>query len=94
MKKDTHPQLNLVIFRDMAASKDFIMYSTLTSNQVEKVNGVDHYVIRVDVSSASHPFFTGKQSLMDVSGRVEKFKAKMAKAEAVQSKKKEEGADD
>ena len=89
MKKDTHPQLNPVIFRDMAANKDFIMYSTLTSDQVEKVDGVDHYVIRVDVSSASHPFFTGKQSLIDTSGRVEKFKAKMAKAEAVKSKQKE-----
>lgn len=90
MKKDTHPKMNLVIFRDAAAKKDFIIYSTLTSDQKEKVDGVEYYVIRVDVSSASHPFYTGKQSLVDTSGRVEKFKAKMKKAEEAKSKKSEE----
>lgn len=89
MKKDIHPQLNPVIFRDMAAKKDFIMHSTLTSKQTETIDGVEYYVIRVDVSSASHPFFTGKQSLIDTSGRVEKFKAKMEKAKAVQAKQVE-----
>lgn len=73
----THP----VIFRDAGAGKDFILYSTLTSEEVEKVDGVDHYVIRLDISSASHPFFTGKQKLVDTSGRVEKFKRQMERAQ-------------
>ncbi len=87
MKKDIHPQTHPVIFRDVAGKKDFIMYSTLTSEEVEKVDGVDHYVIRLDVSSATHPFFTGSQHLVDTSGRVEKFKAKMAKVEKTAPKK-------
>ncbi len=80
MKKDAHPKTHPVIFRDTGAKKDFIMNSTLTSDTIEKVDGVNHYVIRLDVSSASHPFFTGKQHLVDRSGQVEKFKARMKKA--------------
>lgn len=87
MKTGIHPQLNAVIFRDASAKKDFIMYSPLTSEEVEKINGVDHYVVRVDVSSASHPFYTGKQNLLDTSGRVDKFKAKMEKAQKLQAQK-------
>jgi large subunit ribosomal protein L31 len=63
------------------------MTSTMTSDEVEKIDGVDHYVIRVDVSSASHPFYTGKQNLLDTSGRVDKFRAKMEKAKAAQASK-------
>lgn len=80
MKKDTHPTLHPVIYRDATAGVDFKMYSTATSEEKETVDGIEYYVIRVDVTSASHPFYTGKQHLLDTSGRVEKFKAKMAKA--------------
>ncbi len=82
-----HPKINPVIFRDANAGTDFIMTSTMTSEEVEKVKGVDHYVVRVDVSAASHPFYTGKQNLLDTSGRVDKFRAKMEKAKAAQVKK-------
>ena len=81
MKKDTHPTLNPVIFRDATAGVDLKMWSTMTSESTEDIDGVTYYIVRVDVSSSSHPFYTGKQHLMDASGRVEKFKAKMAKAE-------------
>lgn len=81
MKKDIHPKMHPVIFRDAGAKKDFKLYSTLTSDQKEKVDGVEYFVIRVDISSESHPFFTGKQNLIDTSGRVEKFKARMQKAQ-------------
>ena len=79
MKKDIHPTLKPVIFRDASAGKDFVAMSTQTSEEVEKVKGVDHFVIQLDVSSASHPFFTGKQKLVDTSGRVERFKRQQAK---------------
>lgn len=79
MKKDIHPVMNPVIFRDASAKKDFFTWSTLTSEQTEEIKGVTYHVIGLDVSSASHPFYTGKQHLIDTSGRVEKFKAKMAK---------------
>ena len=48
-------------------------------------NGVKYFVVRVDVSSASHPFYTGKQNILDTSGRVDKFRAKMEKAQALKS---------
>lgn len=82
MKKDIHPKQHPVIFRDASAGKDFIALSTVTSEEVEKVKGVDHYVVQLDVSSASHPFFTGKQKLVDTSGRVERFKRQQKKAAA------------
>lgn len=82
MKKEIHPPMHPVIFRDASASTDFFMWSTLTSKETEKVKGVDHYVIHMEVSSASHPFFTGKQKFLDTSGRVEKFQKKMERAQA------------
>ena len=83
MKKDIHPKTNPVIFRDIGAKKDHICFSTLKSDKTEDIDGVSHYVIVVDVSSASHPFYTGKQNFLDSSGRVDKFKKK----EALASKK-------
>ncbi len=80
MKKDIHPVMHPVIFRDASAGKDFIALSTATSSEVEKVDGVEYQVIQLDVSSASHPFFTGKQKLVDTSGRVERFKRQQAQA--------------
>lgn len=82
MKKDIHPAVHPVIFRDAGASTDFKAWSTATSEEKETVDGVEYFIIRLDVSSASHPFYTGKQHLVDTSGRVEKFKAKMAKVKA------------
>jgi large subunit ribosomal protein L31 len=80
MKKDTHPTMHPVIYRDSNAKKDFYAYSTRVSDEKETIDGVEYFIFRVDVSSASHPFFTGKQTLIDTSGRVDKFKAKMEKA--------------
>lgn len=80
MKKDIHPKSHKVIFRDANAKTDFVMWSTLTSDEVEEINGEKYYVIQLDISSASHPFFTGKQKLIDTSGRVEKFKAQEERA--------------
>ena len=73
MKKDIHPATHPVIFRDASAGKDFFGYSVLTSEEKETVKGVEYYVVHLDVSSASHPFFTGKQNMVDTSGRVDRF---------------------
>ncbi len=82
MKKDAHPKTHPVIFRDTGAKKDFIAQSTCVTTETEEIKGVKHYVVRLDVSSASHPFFTGKQNLVDTSGRVERFKKKVAEAKS------------
>ena len=68
-----------VIFRDSGAGADFITTSTVTSDTVEQVNGVDHYVVLLDISSASHPHYTGQANIVDTAGRVEKFQNRAAK---------------
>ena len=79
MKKDTHPELHPVIFRDKAAGADFATTSTMTSDNTEKIDGVDHFVVEVEVSSASHPHYTGEANVIDTAGRVEKFKQRASR---------------
>lgn len=74
MKKDIHPEYAPVVFRDISADFAILTRSTLTSTQtVEWEDGNTYPVVDVDISSASHPFYTGKQRIMDSAGRVEKF---------------------
>lgn len=87
MKANIHPQLNPVVFIDTSTGAEFITSSTLTSDQKKKINGVDHYVIKVEISSASHPFYTGKRKLVDTAGRVDKFLARAKRAQQLQEKK-------
>ncbi len=79
MKKDIHPAYHPVVFIDGGTDFEIVSRSTLKSDQTKVIDGVEHYVIRVDISSASHPFYTGKQRLLDTAGRVEKFSRKYAK---------------
>ena len=80
MKKDIHPAYHPVVFVDTGAGAEFVTRSTLRSKEVRKIDGVDHYVIRTDVSSASHPFYTGKQRFVDAAGRIDKFRSKYGAA--------------
>ena len=73
-----------VVFVDSACGAEFVTVSTLTSDKTKKIEGVDHFVINVDISSASHPFYTGKQMLVDTAGRVDKFRARMEAAKKKQ----------
>lgn len=80
MKKDIHPQYNEVIFWDTTSDYKFLTRSTLYSKETTKwTDGKEYPVIKVEVSSASHPFFTGKKMFVDSAGRLEKFKKKYAK---------------
>jgi large subunit ribosomal protein L31 len=76
VKADIHPELHPVIFVDTGAGAEFITRSTLTSKTTRNIDGVEHYVVTVDISSASHPFYTGKQRAVAVAGRVERFNKK------------------
>ena len=76
MKPDIHPDYHPVVFVDTSADFEFVTRSTKTSDETREIDGVDHYVIRVEISSASHPFYTGKQRFVDTAGRVEKFQRK------------------
>ena len=71
MKTDIHPDYHPVVFVD--GEHEIISKSTMTSKETRSIDGVDHFVINLDVSAFSHPFFTGKQKLMDAEGRVDRF---------------------
>ena len=73
MKTDIHPDYNAVVFRDLASGATFLTRSTVSSAKTIELDGVEYPVIDVEISSASHPFYTGKQRIMDSAGRVEKF---------------------
>lgn len=86
MKADIHPQIHPVVFLDTSTGAEFLTTSTLTSEEKKKINGVDHYVIKVEISSASHPFYTGKRKLVDTAGRVDKFLERAKKAQEIKEK--------
>ncbi|HYE59950.1 MAG TPA: type B 50S ribosomal protein L31 [Candidatus Kapabacteria bacterium] len=79
MQKKIHPEMHPVIFVDTSCGAEFVTMSTLTSEETRDVKGVKHYIINTEISSASHPFYTGKQILIDTARRVEKFEEKMKK---------------
>ena len=85
MKKDIHPEYNFVVFEDMASDFRFLTKSTKTSKETIKwEDGNEYPLIKVEVTSNSHPFYTGKNMLLDTTGRVEKFKQRYAKKKQVQ----------
>jgi large subunit ribosomal protein L31 len=77
MKKEIHPDYKYVVYKDTSADFAFLTRSTMTSNEkIKWEDGNEYPLIKVEISSASHPFFTGKQKLVDTAGRVEKFMKK------------------
>ena len=91
MKKDLHPtNYRPVVFQDLNNDQTFITKSTVATEETIKLDGVEYPLVKVHISSASHPFFTGQEKLVDIEGRVDKFKARQeaAKARAEAMKKK------
>ena len=82
MKTDIHPNnYRLVIFHDDSSEERFLIGSTVETTETDKwTDGNEYPMKRVDVSSASHPFYTGQEKVMDTAGRVERFKARASKA--------------
>lgn len=74
MKKDIHPEgYREVVFKDMSNDEVFITRSTATAKEEIEIDGVTYPLIKVEISSSSHPFYTGKAKLVDTAGRVDKF---------------------
>ncbi len=73
MKKDIHPDYHDVVFQDISTGESYITRSTVASDQTIDIEGKTYPLIRVEVSSSSHTFYTGKQNLIKTQGRVEKF---------------------
>jgi large subunit ribosomal protein L31 len=83
MKKDIHPQdYRSVIFHDNASGEKFLISSTINSEETLKwEDGKEYPLVKVEISSASHPFYTGTEKRLDTAGRAEKFRKRMEKAE-------------
>lgn len=80
MKNDIHPDYGYVIFRDKSANFSFLTRSTVKTDQTMVwEDGVEYPVFDVEISSASHPFYTGKQKILDAGGRVAKFEKRFGK---------------
>jgi large subunit ribosomal protein L31 len=75
MKDKIHPKYQPVVFEDISAGEKFLIRSTITSEEkITWEDGNEYPLIKMEVSSASHPFFTGQKILIDTAGRVDKFK--------------------
>ena len=80
MKADIHPDYREVVFQDLSSDFAFLTRSTVRSKETIKwEDGNEYPLIKVEVSSASHPFYTGKHKLMDTGGRVDRFKRRYQK---------------
>lgn len=90
MKKETHPKdYRQVIFEDMTSGAQFLIYSTVTTkeNGIFKDDGKEYPLYRIEISSESHPFYTGNEVLLDTAGRVDKFKKRQVASSAAAAKK-------
>jgi large subunit ribosomal protein L31 len=76
VKKEGHPEYRPVCFVDVSTGRKFLTRSTMRSKQKETIDGVEYNVVVRDVTSDSHPAYTGEKRFLDSAGRVEKFKTK------------------
>ncbi len=71
MKPDIHPDYHPVVFVD--GEHEIVTRSTIKSEKTREIDGVEHFVVNIDISGFTHPFYTGKQKLVDTEGRVDRF---------------------
>ena len=76
MKKEGHPKTREVVFKDLSSGFQILTTSTVATKQTTEFEGKTYPMVSFDVSSASHPFYTGKQRLLDTEGRAERFMKK------------------
>ena len=80
MKKDIHPAgYRPVVFEDLASGEKFLIGSTIETSDTTKFEGKEYPKVQVEISSKSHPFYTGEDRMLDKTGRVERFKQRAAK---------------
>lgn len=79
MKPNIHPKYQAVVFQDLSSDFSFLTRSTMSSDETVKwEDGEEYPLIKVDISSKSHPFYTGKNKVVDTGGRVDKFRKRYA----------------
>ncbi|MFZ7095803.1 type B 50S ribosomal protein L31 [Luteimonas dalianensis] len=82
MKAEIHPEYRQVVFQDVTSDFKILTRSTLGASAKETIkweDGNEYPLVKIEVSSASHPFYTGQNKIMDTSGRVDKFRKRYAK---------------
>ena len=83
MKSDIHPEYRMVVFQDMSAGTSFLTRSTISTNDtVTWDDGNEYPLAKVEISSESHPFFTGQMKIVDTAGRVERFEKRYGRRKA------------
>ena len=89
MKKDLHPDnYRLVVFEDLNNGTRFLTRSTVAAEDKTKWDdGQEYPLVKVHITSASHPFFTGEERVLDIEGRVDKFKARAAAGQAAKDRR-------
>lgn len=84
MKSDIHPEYRFVVFHDVSAGTSFLTRSTMsTSETTTWEDGNEYPLAKVEISSESHPFFTGQMKIVDTAGRVERFEKRYGRRKAV-----------
>jgi large subunit ribosomal protein L31 len=88
MRKTIHPDnYRLVAFNDLNNDQTFLTKSTVATDETVTIDGTTYPLVKVHISSSSHPFFTGEERILDIEGRVDKFKARAAAGEASREKR-------
>lgn len=88
MKKSLHPNnYRPVVFQDLNNNTTYLTRSTVDAEETIKLDGVEYPLVKVHISSSSHPFFTGEERIVDIEGRVDKFKARFAAGQAAKEKR-------
>jgi large subunit ribosomal protein L31 len=79
MKQGIHPDYRDVVFHDLSCDFKFLTRSTVQTRETIEFEGKTYPLVKIEVSSESHPFYTGQQKIVDTAGRVEKFRQKFGK---------------
>lgn len=88
MKKDLHPkEYRPVVFQDLNNNTTYLTKSTVAAEETITLDGVEYPLVKIHISSSSHPFFTGEERIVDIEGRVDKFKARAAAGQAAREKR-------
>ena len=73
MREGIHPEYRFVLIRAVSCGFEFVTKSTMSSNETAEFEGAEYPLVKVDISSESHPFYTGTQKILDTEGRVDRF---------------------
>lgn len=88
MKKDLHPQnYRPVVYQDLNDNTTYLTRSTAETDETIVLDGVTYPLVKVHISGSSHPFYTGEERILDIEGRVDKFKARAAAGAAAKEKR-------